>query len=88
MQLDDKTILDLAGQLGISADKKTTVAKAKSYEQKSDAELVSEIMKIKNQLEAANIPYEKQMAAVQSLMPMMNGQQKARLTKIIELLKK
>ena len=78
MQLDDKTILDLAGQLGISADKKTTVAKAKSYEQKSDAELVSEIMKIKNQLEAANIPYEKQMAAVQSLMPMMNGQQKAR----------
>ncbi|MCI9477134.1 hypothetical protein AALA22_03240 [Anaerovoracaceae bacterium 41-7] len=88
MQLDDKTILDLAGQLGISADKKTTVAKAKSYEQKSDAELVSEIMKIKNQLEAANIPYEKQMAAVQSLMPMMNGQQKARLTRIIELLKK
>ena len=81
MQLDDKTILDLAGQLGISADKKTTVAKAKSYEQKSDAELVSEIMKIK-------IPYEKQMAAVQSLMPMMNGQQKARLTRIIELLKK
>lgn len=88
MQLDDKTILDLAGQLGISADKKTTVAKAKSYEQKSDAKLVSEIMKIKNQLEAANIPYEKQMAAVQSLMPMMNGQQKARLTRIIELLKK
>ena len=88
MQLDDKTILDLAGQLGISADKKTTVAKAKSYEQKSDAELVSEIMKIKNQLEAANIPYEKQIAAVQSLMPMMNGQQKARLTRIIELLKK
>ena len=88
MQLDDKTILDLAGQLGISADKKTTVAKAKSYEQKSDAELVSEIMKIKNQLEAANFPYEKQMAAVQSLMPMMNGQQKARLTRIIELLKK
>ena len=88
MQLDDKTILDLAGQLGISAENKTTVAKDKSYEHKSDAELVSEIMKIKNQLEAANIPYEKQMAAVQSLMPMMNGQQKARLTRIIELLKK
>ena len=68
MQLDDKTILDLAGQLGISADKKTTVAKAKSYEQKSDAELVSEIMKIKNQLEAANIPYEKQMAAAQAIL--------------------
>ena len=45
-------------------------------------------MKIKDRLTAANIPYEKQVAAVQSLMPMMNGEQKARLTKIIGLLKK
>ena len=88
MQLDDKMIQDLAGQLGLSADKKSAAARVKSYEQKSDTELVSEIMKIKEKLEAANIPYEKQMAAVQSLMPMMNGQQKARLTRIIELLKK
>ena len=52
MQLDDKTIMDLAG------------------------------------LAASNVPYEKQVAAVQSLMPMMNGEQRARLTRIIELLKK
>ncbi len=88
MQLDDKIIQNLAGQLGLSADKKSTVAKVKSYEQKSDAEIVSEIMKIKDKLTAANVPYEKQLAAVQSLMPMMNQEQKARLTKIIELLKK
>ena len=88
MQLDDKMIQNLAGQLGLSADKKSTVAKVKSYEQKSDAEIVSEIMKIKDKLTAANVPYEKQLAAVQSLMPMMNAEQKARLTKIIELLKK
>lgn len=88
MQLDDKTITELAGRLGISADKKSAAAKVKSYENRSDAEIVSELMKIKDKLTAANIPYEKQMAAVQSLMPMMNQEQKARLSKIIELLKK
>lgn len=88
MQLDDKTVMELARQLGISVDKKSAMTKAKSYEQKSDAEIVSEIMKIKDKLTAANVPYEKQIAAVQSLMPMMNQEQKARLSKIIELLKK
>lgn len=88
MKLDDKTIMDLANQLGISADRKKAVAKAQSYEKKSDGEIVSEIMKMKEKLEAANIPYEKQVAAVQSLMPMMNGEQKARLSEILELLKK
>ena len=88
MQLDDKTIMNLASQLGIKPEDKQTVSKVKTYEKKSDAELVSEIMKIKDRLTAANIPYEKQVAAVQSLMPMMNGEQKARLTKIIGLLKK
>ena len=80
--------MDLASQLGISGDKKSAAAKAKAYEKKSDAEIVSEIMKIKDKLTAANIPYEKQMAAVQSLMPMMNQEQRARLSKIVELLKK
>lgn len=88
MQLDDKTIMDLASQLGIRTGDKQTVSKVREYENKSDAELVSEIMKLKDRLTAANIPYEKQVAAVQSLMPMMNGEQKARLTKIIGLLKK
>lgn len=88
MQLDNKTVMELARQLGISADKKSAMSKAKSYEQKSDTEIVSEIMKIKDKLTAANVPYEKQIAAVQSLMPMMNQEQKARLSKIIELLKK
>ena len=64
MELDDKTIMELASQLGISANKKTAAATVKSYEKKSDAELIAEIMK-----------------------PMMNREQKARLSKIIELLK-
>lgn len=88
MKLDDRTIAELADQLGISADKKSAADAVKSYEKKSDAELVSEMMKIRDRLAANNISYEKQIAAVKSLMPMMNSEQKARLTKIIGLLEK
>jgi len=88
MELNDKTILGLASQLGISASQKQTQEKIKNYEKKSDQELVAELLKLQQKMNAANIPYEKQMAAVESLMPMMNEQQKARLTKIIGLLKK
>lgn len=87
MELDDKTIMELASQLGISTNKKAAVATVRSYEKKSDAQIVSEIMKLKEKLNESNVPYEKQIAAVKSLMPMMNGEQKARLAKIIELLK-
>ena len=88
MALDDKTIQNLASQLGVSANKRQAEEKLKSYERKSDEELVTELLKMQQKLNAANIPYEKQIAAVESLMPMMNEQQKARLKKIIGLLKK
>lgn len=88
MKLDEKTILELARQLGVPADKKQAAETARRYEQKTDAEIAAEILKLQDKLRAANIPYDKQMALVQSLMPMMNGQQKARLTKVIGLMKK
>lgn len=88
MALDDKTIQNLASQLGVAANKRQAEEKIKSYEHKSDEELVAELLKMQKKLNAANIPYEKQIAAVESLMPMMNEQQKARLKKIIGLLKK
>lgn len=88
MKLDEKTIMELAGQLGVPADKKKAAETARRYERKSDAEIEAEILKLQDKLNAANIPYDKQMALVQSLMPMMNGQQKARLNKVIGLMKK
>lgn len=87
MKLDDKTINSLAGQLGLSAKSGQVERQMKSYENKSDDELMAELLKIQKKLKAANIPYETQMAALESLMPMMNGQQKARLEKIVGLLK-
>ena len=86
MNLDDKTIAKLAQQLGVNPSEKKTAAKVKELERKSDDELVREILQVKEQLLGSNVPKEKQMEAVRSLMPLMNGQQKARLAKLIELL--
>ena len=87
MKLDDKSIRNLAQQLGLSGERGMAERHVKAYENKSDEELISELLKMQKKLDAANIPYETQMAALESLMPMMNGQQKARLEKIVGLLK-
>ncbi len=88
MKIDDNTILGLADQLGISAGKETAKETLRNYEKKSDQELLRELLSLQEKLNAANVPYEKQMAAVEGLMPLMNEQQRARLNKIIGLLKK
>ena len=89
MSLDDKTIQNLARQLGVKAQTKSQQMERtlQAYERKSDDELISELLSLQKKLNAANIPYETQMAAIESLMPMMNEQQKARLKKIVGLLK-
>ena len=89
MSLDDKTIQNLARQLGVKAQTKSPQMERtlQAYERKSDDELISELLSLQKKLNAANIPYETQMAAIESLMPMMNEQQKARLKKIVGLLK-
>lgn len=86
MELDDKTIMDLASQLGLSGDKRKAMEKVQSFQNKSDNEIVSEILKMKEKLNQNNISYDKQIETVKSLMPMMNEEQKTRLSKIIELL--
>lgn len=90
MAIDDKTIQKLAGQLGVSTSmgKRQAQQHIKAYEQKSDEELLTELLKMQQKLNAANIPYDKQIAAVESLMPLMDKKQKARLKKIIGLLRK
>jgi flagellar capping protein FliD len=87
MKLDDKTLERLAGQLGLSAASGHVERQVKQYENKSDDELIAELRRMQKKLEAANIPYETQMAALESLMPQMSGQQKARLEKLVGLLK-
>ncbi|MDD4377040.1 MAG: hypothetical protein PHH48_02660 [Eubacteriales bacterium] len=86
MELDDKMIMELASQMGLTNGKKIDMNKVKAYENKSDSEIKREISKLKDQLKANDVSYDKQLAAVKSLMPMMDGKQKARLMEIIKLL--
>ena len=82
--MDNKVLMDLAKQLGLHQE--TSESKAKEYMVKSDDEILKEIKKLKMIMKRDKKNYEKQLQAVKALAATMNGQQKARLQKIIELL--
>lgn len=94
MDNDDKLLSDLAEQLGFgSAASAAKVSKsdhmsdlADKYKGKSDQELIDEIMKVKQSLKKDKGQFEKQMKAIKAMRSMMNGEQKARLEKLIRLL--
>jgi len=89
MDINDKLLMDLAEQLGLGP----TVSKADrmsdltdKYKGKSDQELIDEIMKVKRSLKKDKAQFEKQMKTIKAMRSMMNGEQKARLEKLIRLL--
>ncbi|MCQ4637122.1 hypothetical protein NE619_10325 [Anaerovorax odorimutans] len=82
--MDNKVLMDLARQLGLPEE--SAEAKAKEYMGKSDEEILREIKKIKTVIKRDKKTYAKQMQTLKALAATMNGQQKARLQKIIELL--
>ncbi len=88
MELNDKMIGDIARQLGIRPGRNNGQEILRQLENKSDAELEREILKIKEQLKANDITYEKQLGMLKNLAPMMNGRQKVRLQKVIEILQR
>jgi arsenate reductase-like glutaredoxin family protein len=86
----EKQLMELAEQLGLGgsivskSDRMSDLAD--KYKGKSDQELISEIMKVKQSLKRDKAQYEKQMKAIKALRSMMTGEQKARLEKLIRLL--
>ena len=82
--MDNKTIMELARQLGLPEE--SAQAKAKEYMGKSDEEILKEIKRVKGILKKDKRAYAQQMQAIRALAAGMNGQQKARLEKIIALL--
>lgn len=86
MDLNEKMAAEIAAQLGLGGASVNHNA-LKRFEGKSDAELASEIMKLRDQLVANNISPQQQRMLISKLMPMMDNNQKARLQKVIELLK-
>lgn len=87
MDLNEQMAGEIARQLGLSGNKNVDRDTVKKLERKSDAELSRDIMRLKEQLAANNISTQQQIAIVRKLMPMMDDNQKARLQKVIELLK-
>ena len=90
MDMNEKMAAEIAAQLGLGGNRggiPVNQATLKKLEHKSDAELAVEILKLKEQLKANNISVEQQKMLLSRLMPMMDANQKARLHKVIELLK-
>ena len=87
MDLNEQMAGEIARQLGLSGSKGVSHDTVRSLEKKSDAELSRDILRLKEQLAANNISPQQQMAIVKKLMPMMDDNQKARLQKVIELLR-
>lgn len=87
MDLNEKMAAEIAAQLGLLGRKGVDAGTVKKLERKSDAELAKDILRMKEQLEANNISPQQQIAIVRRLMPMMDDNQKARLQRVIELLK-
>lgn len=86
MDLNEKMIADIAGQLGLSRSTVVGSETIRKLEGKSDQELMGEILKLREQLKENNISYDKQKAILQNLLPMMKGEQRSRLEKIIKML--
>ena len=87
MDLNEQMAGEIARQLGLSGSKGVSRDTVRSLEKKSDAELSRDILRLKEQLAANNISPQQQMAIVKKLMPMMDDNQKARLQKVIELMR-
>lgn len=87
MDLNEQMTGEIARQLGLSGRNGVSRDVVRELERKSDAELSRDILRLKKQLAENNISPQQQMAIVKKLMPMMNSEQKARLQKVIELLK-
>lgn len=86
MDMNEKMAAEIAAQLGLGKSPVNSGV-LKKLEGKSDAELAAEITKLRDQLEANNISVQQQKLLLSRLMPMMDANQKARLQKVIELLK-
>ncbi len=91
MEINDKLMMELAEQLGFQRNR--TVSKsdrvsdiADKYKGKSDQELIDEIMKVKKAMKKDQTQFDKQMKTIKALRTMMNGEQRARLEKLIRLL--
>ena len=88
MNLNEKSIAELAAQLGLKGNAGISGADLKRLQGKSDGELEREILQVREQLTARGMSNEKQIALLRNLLPMTDPKQKSRLLKVIELMER
>lgn len=86
MDINEKMAAEIASQLGLGNSGGVNKQVLKGLEKKSDQELARDILRMKEQLAAANISPARQKAMLKSLVPMMNASQRERLEKIMKLI--
>lgn len=90
MDINNKMLMDLASQLGLkggsSSDAKKAAGMAQDYQNKSEEELMKEILTLKKAMKSDKAAFDNQMKAIRALSSMMNKEQRARLDKVIRLL--
>lgn len=90
MEINEKLLMELAGQVGFSGNNEKSVKRAErmaeSYQGKGEEELLKEILKLKKSMKADRGQYEKQIKAIRSLRGMMNAEQRARMDRVLQLL--
>ena len=90
MDINDKMLADLASELGLPQNNRSNMEKAKrkasGYQNKSDDEVLKEILNLKDTLKKDRAAYEKQMATLRALRGVMQGEQRQRLERIISML--
>lgn len=90
MAIDDKMLMDLAGQLGMGGNKKGTAEfindATNKYADKDDDQILSEIMKLKSVLKKDRAAFDKQLEMIKALRPMMTAEQKKKLDGLLKML--
>lgn len=92
MDIDQKMLMELAGQMGFDNKNQRAAGKAASmagqYRNKSEEELLQEIMGLKREMKRDPAAFAKQMKAIRALRGMMSGEQRQRLDRVIALLER
>ena len=90
--IDKDKLMELADSLGlgnINTDRlKTVEDAAKKYSDKSVEEIIQELKQLKGTLFKDRNSFERQMKAIKEIRPMLNGEQRKKLDKILDLLSK
>lgn len=80
--MNNKSIMDMARQLGLPV----TEANIEDVSSMSQQQMEAEIRKLKNEIKKDSETFRKQVAAIKSLSSMMNPMQRAKLESLLRML--